>query len=248
MRARLRSSLTYANVMATVAVFVALGGTSYAALQVTSKNVPRDALTGADIKNLTGRDVRNNSLTGVDVNNLGSADIANGQLLAEDLAQGQLPKGEPGATGPMGAQGPAGAPGATGATGAQGPAGDIGPRGPSDAFADTFSQTAVPPPGMGAQPYTRTLGPGSYIFHATFRAIASGVATVSDCSLNAGDQAMDSKNLDLDGGGDRKVVTLLATRTLAVPTEIRLFCQALTGEGYNVSDGHVVALQVANVD
>jgi hypothetical protein len=233
MRARLRSSLTYANVMATVAVFVALGGTSYAALQVTSKNVPRDALTGADIKNLTGRDVRNNSLTGVDVNNLGSADIANGQLLAEDLAQGQLPKGEPGATGPMGAQGPAG---------------DIGPRGPSDAFADTFSQTAVPPPGMGAQPYTRTLGPGSYIFHATFRAIASGVATVSDCSLNAGDQAMDSKNLDLDGGGDRKVVTLLATRTLAVPTEIRLFCQALTGEGYNVSDGHVVALQVANVD
>jgi hypothetical protein len=200
---------------------------------VTSKNVPRDALTGADIKNLTGRDVRNNSLTGVDVNNLGSADIANGQLLAEDLAQGQLPKGEPGATGPMGAQGPAG---------------DIGPRGPSDAFADTFSQTAVPPPGMGAQPYTRTLGPGSYIFHATFRAIASGVATVSDCSLNAGDQAMDSKNLDLDGGGDRKVVTLLATRTLAVPTEIRLFCQALTGEGYNVSDGHVVALQVADVD
>jgi hypothetical protein len=45
MRARLRSSLTYANVMATVAVFVALGGSSYAALQVTSKNVPRDALT-----------------------------------------------------------------------------------------------------------------------------------------------------------------------------------------------------------
>jgi hypothetical protein len=219
--------------MATVAVFVALGGSSYAALQVTSKNVPRDALTGADIKNLTGGDVRNNSLTGAAVTNLGGADIANGQLLAEDLAQGQLPKGEPGAAG---------------ATGAQGPAGDIGPRGPSDAFADTFSQTAVPPPGMGAQPYTRTLGPGSYIFHATFRAIASGEATVSECTLGAGNQVMDGKNLDLDGGGDRKVVTLLATRTLAVPTEITLFCQALAGGGYNISDGHVVALQVADVD
>jgi hypothetical protein len=233
MRARLRSSLTYANVMATVAVFVALGGSSYAALQVTSKNVPRDALTGADIKNLTGTDVRNDSLTGVDVKNLRSADIANGQLLAEDLAPGQLPKGEPGAPG---------------ATGAQGPAGDIGPRGPSDAFADTFSQTAVPPPGMGAQPYTRTLGPGSYVFHATFRATASGGATVSECVLTAGDQEMDNKNLDLDAVGDRKVVTLLATKTLAVPTEIRLFCQAIVGGGYTISDGHVVALQVADID
>jgi hypothetical protein len=244
MRAMLRSSLTYANVMATVAVFVALGGSSYAALRVTGKNVPRDALTGADIKNLTGRDVRNNSLTGADVKNLRSADIANGRLLAEDFAQGQLPKGETGATG---ATGPKGDTGATGATGAQGPAGDIGPRGPSDAFADTFSQTAVPAPGTAAQPYTRTLGPGSYVFHATFRAIATGAATVSDCALAAGDREMDSKNLNLDGGSDRKVVTLLATRTLVVPTEIRLLCQALAGGGYNVDEGQVVALQVAQI-
>src|SRR5918996_339105 len=248
MRAQLRSSLTYANVMATVAVFVALGGSSYAALQVTSKNVPRDALTGADIKNLTGRDVRNNSLTGVDVKDLGSADIANGQLLAEDLALGQLPKGETGAPGATGAQGPTGE---TGARGATGPAGDAGPRGPSDAFADTFLQTAVPAPGMGiAQPYTRTLGPGSYVFHASFRAIASGQATVSECSLIAGIQGMDSKNLDLDGGNDRKVVTLLAARTLAAPTEIRLVCTSVLGgggDGYNVSDGRVVAFQVAEI-
>jgi hypothetical protein len=53
---RLRSHLSYANVMATVAVFIALGGSSYAALQ----------LTGRDIKNasLTGRDVKSNSLGG----------------------------------------------------------------------------------------------------------------------------------------------------------------------------------------
>ena len=50
--------------MATVAVFIALGGSCYAALRVTGRNVPKEALTGADIKNLTGRDVRNNSLTG----------------------------------------------------------------------------------------------------------------------------------------------------------------------------------------
>jgi hypothetical protein len=95
----LRARLTYANVMATIAVFVALGGSSYAALKVTSRNVPRDALTGADIKNLTGRDVRNNSLTGADVKNLGSRDVANGKLLAEDFAPGQLPRGDRGLEG-----------------------------------------------------------------------------------------------------------------------------------------------------
>lgn len=105
MLANLRSRLTYANVMATVAVFVALGGSSYAALRITGKNVPKDALTGADIKNLTGKDVRNNTLTGADVKSLTSADIANGRLLAEDFAPGQLPKGEQGPQGPQGPEG-----------------------------------------------------------------------------------------------------------------------------------------------
>jgi hypothetical protein len=99
MLGKLRARLTYANVMATIAVFVSLGGSSYAALRVTGKNVPRDALTGADIKNLTGKDVRNETLTGADVKRLTSADVANGRLLAEDFAAGQLPRGEKGEAG-----------------------------------------------------------------------------------------------------------------------------------------------------
>ena len=102
----LRTRLTYANVIATIALFVALGGSSYAALKITGRNVPKDALTGADIKNLTGRDVRNQSLNGADVNGLTSADISNGRLLAEDFAAGQLPKGDPGSPGPPGPPGP----------------------------------------------------------------------------------------------------------------------------------------------
>lgn len=95
MLARIRSCLTYANVMATVAVFIALGGSSYAALRITSRNVPKDALTGADIKNLTGKDVRNNSLDNRDVKN----------LLARDFKAGQLPAGPQGAKGDKGATG-----------------------------------------------------------------------------------------------------------------------------------------------
>ncbi len=79
---QVRSKLTYANVMATIAVFIALGGSSYAALTITGRNVPRNALTGADIKNLTGADVRNNSLDGRDIRNLGAGDFRGGVLPA----------------------------------------------------------------------------------------------------------------------------------------------------------------------
>jgi hypothetical protein len=99
MQTKLRDHLTYANVMASIAVFIALGGSSYAALRITGQNVPKDALTGADIKNLTGKDVHNNSLTGQDVKNLTGADIADGRLLAKDFAPGQLPSGERGPQG-----------------------------------------------------------------------------------------------------------------------------------------------------
>jgi hypothetical protein len=42
--------LTYANVMATVAVFIALGGSSYAALTVTGRNVKNGSLTFRDLR------------------------------------------------------------------------------------------------------------------------------------------------------------------------------------------------------
>jgi hypothetical protein len=56
MREPLRRHLSYANVMATVAVFIALGGSSYAALKIT----------GADVRNgsLSNRDLKRNTLDG----------------------------------------------------------------------------------------------------------------------------------------------------------------------------------------
>jgi len=47
---RTRSKLTYANLMSTVAVFVALGGSSYAALTISGSNVKNGSLTYRDIK------------------------------------------------------------------------------------------------------------------------------------------------------------------------------------------------------
>jgi hypothetical protein len=53
---RLRRKLSYANVMATLAVFISLGGTSYATLQLTGRDI-RD-------RSLTGRELQRNSVGG----------------------------------------------------------------------------------------------------------------------------------------------------------------------------------------
>ena len=46
----LRRTLTYANVTATLALFVAVGGTSYAALHVTGADIADGSITAKDIK------------------------------------------------------------------------------------------------------------------------------------------------------------------------------------------------------
>jgi hypothetical protein len=81
MLARLRRHLTYANVVSTLCLFIVLGGSAFAAVKITGKNVKNSSLTGADVKNssLTGRDIKNNSLTGSDVleSKLGTVPRAN---------------------------------------------------------------------------------------------------------------------------------------------------------------------------
>jgi hypothetical protein len=102
-----RIRITYANVVATLALFAALGGSSYAAIAVTGAQV-RDG-------SLTGRDVRNSSLSGKDVRNQ--------SLLAQDFKAGQLPAGPQGPKGDKGEPGPQGLKGERGEPGAPGVAG-----------------------------------------------------------------------------------------------------------------------------
>jgi hypothetical protein len=48
--AGIRSRLSYANVMATIAVFIALGGVTWAAATINGRDVINNSLTGKDIK------------------------------------------------------------------------------------------------------------------------------------------------------------------------------------------------------
>lgn len=88
---KLWSGLSYANVMATVAVFIAIGGGAYAAglarNSVGSKQLKNDAVRSVDVK----------------ADSLKGADVDESKL---ELPEG--PQGPPGERGPRGLQGPAG--------------------------------------------------------------------------------------------------------------------------------------------
>jgi hypothetical protein len=101
---KLFTSGRYAAVASTLALAVALGGTSYAAVKITGASIQNNTVTTKDIKDKT--------------------------LKVKDLSPGAKSKLK-GATGPAGANGANGAngaPGQPGATGAQ------GPIGPSNAY------------------------------------------------------------------------------------------------------------------
>lgn len=57
---KVRSRITYANIVSTVCLFMLLGGSAYAAATITGKNIKNSSITGKDVKNksLTKRDFR----------------------------------------------------------------------------------------------------------------------------------------------------------------------------------------------
>jgi hypothetical protein len=76
--------LTYANVVSTLALFLALGGASYAAVKVGSKQIRNNSVRTIDVRNndLRSRDIRNRTILGRDVltNTLGGLQINENRL------------------------------------------------------------------------------------------------------------------------------------------------------------------------
>ena len=108
-----------ATVIATLALFVALGGTSYAAVALAPNSVGSAQIKPGGVQ---GSDIADGAVDG--------DAIKSGSISVADLSKGAM-NGLDGKDGAPGPAGPAGARGATGATGATGPAGADGSATPT---------------------------------------------------------------------------------------------------------------------
>jgi collagen triple helix repeat protein len=122
MLSRIRARLTYANVVATIALFVALGGSSYAAL-----NLPRNSVGSEQVK----------------PGSLRASDFKASER--SNLRGRRGRRGPVGATGTTGSRGATGARGAAGARGATGARGLTGAAGTVRAYATVTADAGVPP-------------------------------------------------------------------------------------------------------
>ena len=102
MSSRFRSRPSFSTVVSMMALFVALGGTSYAAVKL-----PKNSVGSSQIK----------------ANGVGSSDVKNRSLRAIDFRAGDLPAGQ---QGQQGIQGPKGDPGQNGQNGQDGQDGVLG--------------------------------------------------------------------------------------------------------------------------
>lgn len=142
----------YASVTSTLALVVALGGTSYAAI-----SLPKNSVGSKQIKS----------------NAVSSSKVKNGTLLSKDFKSGQLPTGATGPAGPTGPSGPKGDTGAPGATGAAGTA---------KAYAFIRANGTVDPDfslGVTQANVTHTAGSNGYCISGLSFLPRSAVATVS---------------------------------------------------------------------
>ena len=169
------------NLVGYVALFVALGGTSYA-LTITGKQVKNSSLTGEDVRDgsLSGGDMKDKSLTVADFGGTlpqgpqglqgpAGKDGQNGApgqkgdqgekgLKGDQGVQGL--QGELGVQGIQGEQGVQGLPGEPGEQGIQGPKGDKGDKGDACLSSDPACIGPAGPAGPGAKPFNAIFLPG----------------------------------------------------------------------------------------
>jgi hypothetical protein len=200
------------NAVAYLALFVALGGTSFAA---ADKLLPRSSV--------------------------GSVQVINGSLEKVDLSRSAVrslrgnrgfegaagPKGPVGASGPQGPVGASGPQGPAGASGAQGPRGDVGPQGPQGATGPTGPQG----PGATTFAYFLALGETRSLPDG-----GSGLVVTAACSLANG------VTVRFNAGADPvDLFGWISTDSAPTPTLISGFGneKVLTGKSLSF---HVIAL------
>jgi hypothetical protein len=211
----LRRHLTYANVAASLALFLALGGAAYAATQlpknsVGTNQIRKEAVTAAKIAKKTRQQL-----------------------------QGQ--RGPAGQQGPQGKAGKAGAKGATGARGAQGNTGAPGVDGTGPAF-EAFAKPATTVGITSAvQVVGLSLAPGQYATDANVvvKSASATEATTVTCVMLGGGEAAAT----VPGGG-AETLSIGVNRGLGGAGSATVTCSATGGLGAELVSASVTAIQV----
>jgi hypothetical protein len=213
----LRRHLTYANVAASLALFLALGGAAYAATQlpknsVGTNQIRREAVTAGKI----ARKTRN-------------------QLRGE--------RGPAGPAGATGKTGKTGAKGATGARGAQGNTGAPGADGTGPAF-EAFAKPASPTQfkfTAATQVVGLSLGPGQYATSSdvVVKSASATEATTVSCVILGGGEAAAT----IPAGG-AETLSLGVNRGLGGAGSSFVTCSATGGEGAELIYASLTAIQV----
>jgi len=132
---KLRTRITSAHVIAMIALFVALSGSSYAAVTISASQIRNNSIPGSKLKanSVPASKLRNASITGAKLknNSVGRAKLRTDALTGSGGGNIDTGNSSTGSTGARGPQGPSGSRGLTGAPGAKGDPGSDGANGAS---------------------------------------------------------------------------------------------------------------------
>jgi hypothetical protein len=215
------------NSIALLALFVALGGTSYAAMQL-----PRNSVGSKQIRESA----------------VNSKKVRDGSLRARDFARGQLPGGQASAPGAVGPQGPRGE---QGPAGSQGERGETGLRGPSAGFAGDVVGGMTDRPGGADLSVVATiedLPAGDYVVNA-HAALISTVAASSVCYVWSEDDSQIStasrQQLQANAYGAHAIAAAL---TLEQAQDLHLKCAVFNPQGFWNPEGRgLTAVRVGSL-
>ncbi|MBS1877956.1 MAG: hypothetical protein JST31_00430 [Actinobacteria bacterium] len=224
-----------ALVVATLALFVSLGGGAYAAF-----SLPRNSVGTAQLQ----------------AGSVTAGKVKVGSLLGRDFKPGQLPagpRGPKGEPGPRGAAGETGLAGAAGKAGATGEAGEAGPRGPSDAYdAELGGGSPIPlsPGGGWVKVLSVAVPAGSFLVLAKLELLNGGASPGEVGCEFPGEKDENDAVVAASGGfgSGPGEITLQLAETFTSPATISVICEAF-GPGSEIVTGFdkLTALEVGQL-
>jgi len=212
---RLRSRISSAHVIAIIALFVALSGSSYAAVTIRANQIKNNSIPGSKLKrnsipasklksnsipgsklknsSITGRKLRNNTVTRAKLaSNALNPTVGGGNIITQGTREDGSSSNTGDADGQQGPRGPRGFTGATGPAGPQGPPGPPGAQGAAGQDSNLVSVTggAVVEEGATTATAEVTCATGNVLFSVyyvtpTLEAATTGSSTSYSVTITA---------------------------------------------------------------